>query len=219
MSYEATYSIQGHDITFYDGKLVCPATANFDDPSYINALKVAATVAPGLDAIQMILNAASMGPQVPFGTTSWYYVGDEELDWIEKQAEIIEGQDFWSAPETVTVFIHLAREEKDRRRVKAVRNAQREERRKRKAPGFVYLIRSEVGYYKIGRTVNPDDRIRTFSVRLPFRVEYEHLIKCEDQRALEKQLHTKFADKRIDGEWFELTPDDVAYIKSLGGAA
>lgn len=219
MSYEATYSIQGHDITFYDGKLVCPATANFDDPGYISALKFAAKVAPALDAIQIIMEVASAGLQTPFGTANWYQISDSDIDWIEKQAALIEGQTYWTAPDKVPAFIQLAREEKKRRVSKARQKAEREERRKKRAPGFVYLIRSETGYYKIGRTVNPENRIRTFSVRLPFRIEYEHLIKCADQIALEKELHTKFADKRIDGEWFELTPDDVAYIKSLGGAA
>lgn len=83
-------------------------------------------------------------------------------------------------------------------------------------PGFVYLIRSASGYYKIGRTKNPDDRIATFSVKLPFEVEYEHLIETTDMYQLEKDLHARFADRRVNGEWFDLTDDDVAYVKSLG---
>lgn len=83
--------------------------------------------------------------------------------------------------------------------------------------GYVYLVKSSTGYYKIGRTIDPDDRMRTFSVKLPFEVAYEHLIKTSDMFMLESQLHNKFHKKRINGEWFILDESDVEYIKSLGG--
>lgn len=89
--------------------------------------------------------------------------------------------------------------------------------RKTAPAGFVYLLRSASGYYKIGRSKNPYDRLTTFEVKLPFEVEYEHLIETTDMYQLEKELHRHFADKRVNGEWFELTPEDVAYIKSLNG--
>ena len=87
----------------------------------------------------------------------------------------------------------------------------------RKFPGYVYLIKSETGHYKIGRTNNPDNRMRAFGIKLPFRVHYEHLIKSKDMCALETELHQRFAQKRLDGEWFNLSDEDVAYIKSLQG--
>jgi hypothetical protein len=83
------------------------------------------------------------------------------------------------------------------------------------APGYVYLIQSSTGYYKIGRTVNPDNRMATFTVKLPFEVEYTCVIQCEDMYGLEKELHARFASKRVNGEWFNLAPEDVEYIKGL----
>lgn len=81
--------------------------------------------------------------------------------------------------------------------------------------GFVYLIQSISGAYKIGRTVNPNNRMATFTVKLPFEVEYVCVIQCEDMYSLERQLHTQFANKRVNGEWFNLSPEDVEYIKGL----
>lgn len=81
--------------------------------------------------------------------------------------------------------------------------------------GYVYLIQSTSGAYKIGRTVNPDNRLATFSVKLPFEVEYVCVIQCDDMYYLERQLHAHFADKRVNGEWFNLSPDDVDYIKGM----
>lgn len=81
--------------------------------------------------------------------------------------------------------------------------------------GYVYLIQSPTGAYKIGRTANPTDRMKTFSVKLPFEVEYVCVIQTEDMLGLENQLHNQFAHLRINGEWFQLSPDDVEYIKGL----
>lgn len=81
--------------------------------------------------------------------------------------------------------------------------------------GFVYLIQSPTGTYKIGRTVNPADRMKTFTVKLPFEVEYTCVIPADDMYYLERTLHAQFADKRVNGEWFKLSPEDVEYIKGL----
>ena len=69
--------------------------------------------------------------------------------------------------------------------------------------------------YKIGMTRNPHDRRQTFNVKLPFQVDYDHLIYAGDMRALEAALHERFKGKLVNGEWFRLSPDDVAFIKSL----
>jgi hypothetical protein len=84
-----------------------------------------------------------------------------------------------------------------------------------KGGGFVYLLQSPTGAYKIGRAIDPEDRLRTFSVKLPFEVEYACLIRTSDMVALERELHQQFEEKRVNGEWFNLDENDVAYIKSL----
>lgn len=100
--------------------------------------------------------------------------------------------------------------EREEERIRQEASTQR-----RLKPGFVYLIEATTGHFKIGRATNPDDRIRTFNVKLPFEVEYLCLIKTIDMRGLEAELHMRYASKRINGEWFALDPEDVEYIKGL----
>lgn len=91
-------------------------------------------------------------------------------------------------------------------------------RKSKSTNGYVYLLRvkNTENTYKIGRTRNPKNRLRTFNVKLPFPVEYEHLIKTDDMYSLESELHNKFSRKRQNGsEFFLLSSDDVTYIKGL----
>lgn len=83
-----------------------------------------------------------------------------------------------------------------------------------KRPGYVYLLKSSSGFYKIGRAQNPTNRLKTFTVKMPFEVEYEHLLKTNNPKDLEQFFHKRFADKRVNGEWFALTPSDIEFIKS-----
>lgn len=97
-------------------------------------------------------------------------------------------------------------------REKAERRA---EMRQSPTYGFVYLIQSPTGSYKIGRTRNPNNRMRTFGVQLPFEVDYVCVIETGDMYQLERQLHQQFANKRINGEWFLLDAQDVASIQGM----
>lgn len=81
--------------------------------------------------------------------------------------------------------------------------------------GYVYLVQSPTGSYKIGRTKDPDNRMKTFSVKLPFEVDYVCVIETGDMYALERNLHQQYATKRVNGEWFMLDTTDVNFIKSL----
>ena len=91
----------------------------------------------------------------------------------------------------------------------------RQPRKQTARDGYVYLIQSPSGHYKIGRTSDPKDRMKTFNVKLPFEVEFICVIPSADMYLLEKQLHRQFESKRINGEWFALGSEDVAYIKGL----
>jgi hypothetical protein len=85
--------------------------------------------------------------------------------------------------------------------------------------GWVYILRSASGEYKIGRTKNPEDRLATFAVKLPFRVEYDCLIFSRDTVALESHLHQQFGHKYLDGEWFALNETDLSWLGILASAS
>ncbi len=91
--------------------------------------------------------------------------------------------------------------------------SQRQTRRAKS--GYVYLLQSPTQAYKIGYSNDPDNRIKTFGIQLPFEVEYIVLIETSDMVGLENQLHQRFADKCVNGEWFNLSDEDVTYIQGL----
>jgi hypothetical protein len=87
-------------------------------------------------------------------------------------------------------------------------------KKSRQRAGFVYVLRGTDSHYKIGLTSDPISRLKTFTVKLPFKVSYELVIPTEDMAGLEKELHTRFESKRVEGEWFALTDQDVNDIRS-----
>ena len=81
--------------------------------------------------------------------------------------------------------------------------------------GYVYLIWSQYGY-KIGKAVNVQSRTKLFEVKLPFPIKVEHYARFDDYTQAERSLHLYFHEKRMEGEWFSLDENDVAFIKTLG---
>lgn len=84
--------------------------------------------------------------------------------------------------------------------------------------GYVYLIKANLpgGYssYKIGHSRDIENRLKIFNVKLPFEFDLIHLIETADMRELERMFHRQFQSKRVNGEWFDLSADDVEWIKN-----
>lgn len=85
------------------------------------------------------------------------------------------------------------------------------------ALGYVYVLKSDSGHYKIGKTSDPKNRIETFGVKLPMEVKYLVLIHTNNYHRLEALLHQQYRHKRVNGEWFDLTPTDLIYLKNFPG--
>ena len=76
--------------------------------------------------------------------------------------------------------------------------------------GYVYLIGSTVfGWYKIGKSKTPEVRVRDLGILLPFKIKVIAVWSAENHSAMEKALHEMYADKKINGEWFEFRGKEV----------
>lgn len=81
--------------------------------------------------------------------------------------------------------------------------------------GYVYVIRSDTGHYKIGRTSNVPKRMNLFLVKLPFEFEIVTYFPCHNMFAIESYLHNIYSSKRTNGEWFLLADTDVQLLKFI----
>lgn len=81
--------------------------------------------------------------------------------------------------------------------------------------GYIYVIRADTGHYKIGRTNNVPNRMRLFSVKLPFNFEIITYFACEDMYESESELHRFFAEHRTNGEWFNLNSEQVDLLRAV----
>mgnify|MGYP000586049724 CR=1 FL=1 len=68
----------------------------------------------------------------------------------------------------------------------------------------VYLIEHEHGYIKIGRSVNPVQRISTLETACPYELHLMGFIKTNDAPQLEARLHEKYETYQKSGEWYNL---------------
>ncbi len=81
--------------------------------------------------------------------------------------------------------------------------------------GYVYLLSALTGHYKIGRSVHVPTRSTAISMQMPFPVTILHTIPVSNMAWAERQLHDRFQDCRVHGEWFALSREHVQWIQGL----
>lgn len=78
--------------------------------------------------------------------------------------------------------------------------------------GYVYLI--EFGSeYKIGHSSNVERRFRELKTQMPYEGTIIHTIETGDPEGIESYWHQYFSGKRLKGEWFKLSKEDIRYFK------
>ena len=86
-----------------------------------------------------------------------------------------------------------------------------------RSPGYVYVLSDrENGTYKIGRTKNLEQRVRSIRTGNPNRIDLVAYAMCEDTVQAEKRVHNLYTYRRRKGkEWFDLTDQEVEELKTL----
>lgn len=81
--------------------------------------------------------------------------------------------------------------------------------------GFIYLLSSDSGQYKIGMTKNIKQRINQLKISVPFKIELIHSFPADNAREAEGILHKMFASQRMTGEWFSLDIIDIGRLAKV----
>lgn len=90
------------------------------------------------------------------------------------------------------------------------RQARRVTKNKSEDVASVYFIERDDGLVKIGYSYDPVKRLS--QLKQQHRCGMKILSTIQGARKLEQELHTKFADSRVEGEWFKPTGDLMSLI-------
>jgi hypothetical protein len=78
--------------------------------------------------------------------------------------------------------------------------------------GCVYFFKHVgISPIKVGYTSNdsPIDRFNHFTTYAPYGGEIVGFFMCDNPLLIEQKIHKKYASKRLKGEWFDITKEDV----------
>ena len=116
-------------------------------------------------------------------------------------------------------FTHHSDDEIDRRNKQAQFERMREMQQlidhkgePKKKPGFVYFLEYEGQGVKIGFTRNLTSRIKQLQIASPFKLNLLFYIETSEPESVEHHLHEHFKDKCLNGEWFDITKEDISEL-------
>lgn len=77
----------------------------------------------------------------------------------------------------------------------------------------VYLIQAANGLVKIGIAGDVHKRLNSLNTASPVELSIIFYFKPKDAAITENYLHGVFMDRRVKGEWFNLSNEDIDWIK------
>ncbi len=78
--------------------------------------------------------------------------------------------------------------------------------------GYIYVLRSEAGHYKIGKAIDPFSRSKTIGTQHAYKIDLIYIALCLDYTRVERYLHQALSSYRMNGEWFDLPADKVEWL-------
>lgn len=81
-------------------------------------------------------------------------------------------------------------------------------------PGYVYVISNGSDRFKIGKSINPEKRLKSLTLGDKGKIIVKNYYSEYNYSHIEKELHTIFRNKKISGEWFELSESDIEIIRN-----
>lgn len=79
--------------------------------------------------------------------------------------------------------------------------------------GYVYLIGNSIfNWYKIGKSVTPEVRVKDLGILLPFKIKVYSIWKAENHHLMESTMHEMYSGNRINGEWFEFSGEEIGKL-------
>lgn len=85
--------------------------------------------------------------------------------------------------------------------------------------GYVYVIKGTHGgveRMKIGKANDLNDRLRLFSVKIPFDIETVAAFYVPEPLKTEREMHVMMSHARLSGEWFDLNAARLMKLKLAG---
>jgi hypothetical protein len=79
----------------------------------------------------------------------------------------------------------------------------------------VYILKTGKNLYKIGRTRDLQKRLASYHTHLPILFRVIRQYPAANMADLEESLHVVFQHKRVKGEWFELSGDDLIICDNI----
>lgn len=90
--------------------------------------------------------------------------------------------------------------------------------RKPTTKGWIYFLRGPGGLVKIGKSKNkPTKRVAEYSPKLPFETHLAFVFETSDIDYSEKYLHSVFVHRKVRGEWFRVTDNEIMDISLHAG--